>query len=174
MIKRLKYYQDYLSFISMRSNLSVTMNNRIQILKKLTDIEVIDNVPLINANDEPIKISESFITNHSHINEKIVGNILELSDFRILFIGFPLELYSILGEQRQSEILNYKSVSKITTEDISIRVPVATAKRSPFFKRINHLAARNAKYFHYVARSIEVVQCSSGLNYGVIRANNID
>ena len=165
LLKRLNYYYRFLGNISWRSTITTVLKNRIRVLENVSDISQLNGLALTNSRGEFLYASISFLENHSHIGDDIVGTIYFLDSDRAIFIGLPIQVINLLVYQNFDEILKLKFRSYTYTSVVHGKVN----PRNPMTKKF---VGKEAKWF--TSRPINIYQVASGLTFSLIKSTDIN
>ncbi|WP_031441908.1 hypothetical protein [Arenibacter algicola] len=172
-LKRLIFYFDWMSIISSRSYLSITLNNRIRVLKKLEDIRILDLVELTNTDGELLKLKENFIKTKSHIDEEIVGRLHIINEKKAVFIGLHVEIYNHVASQDFFSISKFKTNTYIKTGRINLKLSRLKAESANFIKNITiEYRKGSSELIHFNVNDAMIFQNSAGLVYSILTNKN--
>ena len=172
-LKRLTYYLDWLTLISSRSYLTLALKNRVKAIEKLDYIENLDSLKLVNANDEVLKIRDTFYESKSHIGKQIIGKLHILDYKKAIFIGLSADLYDLLAIQNFEAISSYKTESSIEKKRINLKISNRDVESLNFIRNtdINYKRTRSDS-FQFIVEDAIVFQNSAGVNYSILTSKN--
>lgn len=172
-LKRLIFYSQWINIISSRSNLAITLKNRINALSIVSDIGLFDMLVLTNTKGKALKVSDSFIKTRSNIDGKIVGNLHIINHSKAVFIGLPIEIYNIMALQDFAALNKFKVEAFIDIKRIDLKLSRYFAKQSSFLKNINlEYKSGQSVLFEFYVNDAVVFQNSAGLVYSIISTKN--
>lgn len=170
LLARMLYYHDNLHRISPNSSILAILRNRIETLKLLKDYTELDGLSLINATERKLQLNPSIFYQKSIIERSnIIGKVYSLSKNKLLFLGFPEEVFNLLINQSFSKIVNYKQLDTMTVvETITCRIPKRgflyyQLKQSP----LNEWDKSNKSIFQFDIRAL-VHYTPSGKVFSII------
>tara|TARA_R110002167_G_scaffold287357_2_gene492225 strand:- start:326 stop:1579 length:1254 start_codon:yes stop_codon:yes gene_type:complete len=174
LIKRLKYYQEFIDIIIGKTNLALVLFNRIKSLEKITVVSELDNLSLKTVNGKQIILSQSYIMSHSNISQSILGQLKPIGKDRAMFIGVPVNLIDILVEQNQNKILDFKMKPDSAKQHIEIFFPYQKASQLPFFQNSTVLTGNNSNILKFKLLNINVITSTSGLTHAIITKKDLE
>lgn len=138
LINRLGYIARWISILGPRSSLAASLWTRIASLRKMEDLEPLNNVALRTAADsEYSKATFSpFGDHHPWFSSKCVvadgpagGLVFPASKNVLLFLGIREELVALAAAQRFEAILDYSFASATLQKTVKCAVPRSTFRR---------------------------------------------
>lgn len=118
LLQRMRFLRDWISFISVRSQLASALSTRVTDLEMMRDPFELDRVPLRKGNGErfefsPLNIARphsSFFANKSRITDGPAGGlVLQLSRRALFLTGIREELVAIASDQDFGRISAYRA-----------------------------------------------------------------
>jgi hypothetical protein len=172
-LKRLTYYLDWMTIIGKRSYLTIALKNRVAVIEKLSEIENLNSITLVNANGQALKVNETIYESKSHIDGEIIGKLNILNHRKAVFIGLSVDLYNLIAMQDFEAISNFKTESFFERKQINLKLTSREAESSGFINNINiDYSKTKSNSFKFIVNDAMVFQNSAGLTYSILSTEN--
>ncbi|NOJ98943.1 hypothetical protein HMI51_39290 [Corallococcus coralloides] len=111
LITRLEYYLRGLRPLS-QASLLIALRNRIEAIFSVAGYEALDRVRLVGSTGRPFRFRGPFYRNKTIVESmqsRAVGRVFYVGGREFMFMGFDVDVYSLVARQRFQEIVDYES-----------------------------------------------------------------
>ena len=177
LINRMQFLQDWISFISPRSQLATALSTRIADIEALSNPFELDNVPLMKGTGEPFEpiLSPSgtgytlnFLSGKSHVmDETSSGIVIQMSKDTLFFLGIMDEISILAAKQDFESIISYKALTGIIPKAVQCVFHKKRFERLNLPNWVKKEAKKSGDYSSFNLKG-ELMYNQDGLVFGIL------